>query len=65
MTKIGEAGKEVHDGISQFEQTLTKHGIKPVVKREDAERAVSEHLSLTSPMKTSLKGGRFSSSVVS
>lgn len=41
--KIEEAGKEVHEGISKFETTLQRIGIKTIVKREDADRALSEH----------------------
>ena len=44
MRKIDFAGKEVNDGIAQFEQTLKNIGINPKVRKDDAERAVSESL---------------------
>ena len=44
MRKIDFAGKEVNDGIAQFEQTLRNIGINPKVRKDDAERAVSESL---------------------
>lgn len=44
VTKIDEAGKEVADGISAFENTLKKAGIEPKVRKDDADRAVSESL---------------------
>lgn len=43
MNKISEANKEVHEGISNFEQTLKKVGIETKVNRDDADRAISEH----------------------
>jgi hypothetical protein len=44
MRKISEANREVLDGIGQFENTLKNLGINPKVRREDADRAVSESL---------------------
>jgi len=44
MRKIDDASKEVNDGINQFESTLRNIGINPKVRKEDAERAVSESL---------------------
>lgn len=44
MRKISEANREVSDGIGQFEQTLKKIGINPKVRKDEAERAVSESL---------------------
>ena len=44
VKKIDESSKEVVDGISQFEKTLKSIGIEPKVKKEEAERAVSESL---------------------
>lgn len=44
VKKIDEANKEVVDGINQFEKTLKAIGIDPKVRKEDAERAVSESL---------------------
>ena len=45
MRKIDHATKEVQDGITNFENTLrTTYGIEPKVRKEDAERAVSESL---------------------
>jgi hypothetical protein len=44
MTKINEANKEVVHGIDQFEQTLRKIGIDPKVRKDEADRAVSESL---------------------
>ncbi len=45
-------------GIDQFEQTLRKIGINPKVRKDEAERAVSESLT-NSPLKNS--SHRFSS----
>lgn len=45
LTKIDEAAKEVKDGISQFERSLkSNYGISTKVKKQDAERAVSESI---------------------
>ena len=55
MRKIGDANREVADGIGQFEQTLKNIGINPKVRRDDADRAVSESLQ-NSPLKSSAKG---------
>lgn len=60
MTKINEANHEVNIGIDQFEHTLRKLGINPKVRKDEAERAVSESLN-NSPLKSSAKGNRFSS----
>ena len=60
MRKISEANREVLDGINHFEQTLKQIGINPKVRKEDAERAVSESLQ-NSPLKSSAKGQRFAS----
>ena len=55
MTKINDATKEVLDGISNFENTLkSKYGIETKVNKEEADRAVSEHLK-ESPLKSTLK----------
>lgn len=42
MRKVDEANKEVHEGISNFEQTLKRKGINPHVNKEDAEKAVAD-----------------------
>lgn len=60
LNKIDEANYEVNDGIAQFEQTLRNIGINPKVRRDEAERAVSESLQ-NSPLKSSAKGNRFAS----
>ncbi|CDW76374.1 sperm flagellar protein 2 [Stylonychia lemnae] len=60
VKKIDEANKEVNDGIGQFEQTLKNIGINPKVRKDDADRAVHEHLT-QSPLKSSAKGSRFAS----
>lgn len=60
MAKISDATKEVHEGISMFEQTLKTIGINPKVRREEADRAVSESLTQT-PLKSASKGQRFAS----
>ena len=60
MRKIDEASKEVNEGIDQFEKTLKNLGINPKVRKDDAERAVSESLN-NSPMKSIGKSNRFSS----
>ena len=45
MRKIDEATKEVNDGINNFEKTLKSvYGIDAKVKKEEADRAVSESL---------------------
>lgn len=60
LKKIEEASKEVTDGISQFEKSLkSNYGISTKVKREDAERAVSE--SMTNQGSPGRKTMRFSS----
>jgi len=55
MTKINEATTEVNQGINQFEQTLRNMGINPKVRKDEAERAVSESLA-NSPLKSTGKG---------
>lgn len=60
MTKINEATTEVNQGINQFEQTLRNMGINHKVRKDEAERAVSESLA-NSPLKSTGKGQRFSS----
>ena len=50
VTKIDDSTKEVMDGINQFEKTLKGLGIEPKVKKDEAERAVSESLQ-NSPLK--------------
>jgi hypothetical protein len=48
----------VNDGIAQFEKTLkTNYGISTKVKKEDAERAVSQSIQdgQSSPMRASNK----------
>ena len=45
ITKIEEATKEVNDDIKQFERNLkNQYGISTKVKKEDAERAISQSL---------------------
>lgn len=64
LTKIDEASKEVNDGISQFEKTLKNNfGIDTKVKKQDAERAVSQNIQddQNSPMRNSGKSQRFAS----
>jgi hypothetical protein len=63
LTKISEANKEVNDGIAQFEKTLkTQYGISTKVKKEDAERAVSQNIQEGgSPLRTTNKSQRFAS----
>lgn len=63
MKKVDEANKEVHEGIDKFERGLMNQGINPKVKKDEAERAVSEHLQ-SSPLKSSSRlgaGSRFAS----
>lgn len=62
VQKIDDSSKEVVDGITQFEKTLRNVGIEPKVKKEDAERAVSESLQ-KSPLKTSQRGQRLAQSL--
>jgi hypothetical protein len=53
MRKVDDANKEVIEGINQFENTLrTTYGIDTKVRKEEADRAVSESLS-NSPLKQS------------
>ena len=60
MKKVDEANKEVNDGIDKFEQTLRNtYGIETKVRKDDAERAVSESLQ-NSPLKQSQKLHRLS-----
>lgn len=42
MRKVNGANQEVNDGIENFEKTLKSIGINPHVKKNEAERAVSE-----------------------
>ena len=45
LTKIEEASKEVNDGIALFERNLkNNYGIETKVKKQDAERAISESI---------------------
>jgi len=44
MRKIDDSSKEVNDGIAEFERTLRAKGLDTKVKREEADRAVSESL---------------------
>lgn len=54
MRKIDDANKEVHDGITNFEQTLRNKGISVKVSKEEADRAVMDSLT-GSPMKATQK----------
>ena len=52
LTKIEEASKEVNDGIALFERNLkNNYGIETKVKKQDAERAISESIQNRSPMR--------------
>ena len=44
MRKVDNANTEVNDGINNFEKTLKSIGINPHLKKQEAERAVSESL---------------------
>ena len=64
ITKIEEATKEVNDDIKQFERNLkNQYGISTKVKKEDAERAISQSLQdgQGSPMRQTGKSQRFAS----
>ena len=64
ITKIEEATKEVNDDIKQFERNLkNQYGISTKVKKEDAERAISQSLQdgQGSPMRHTVKSQRFAS----
>ena len=64
ITKIEEATKEVNDDIKQFERNLkNQYGISTKVKKEDAERAISQSLQdgKGSPMRQAGKSQRFAS----
>ena len=57
LTKIDQASKELNDGIDKFERSLkTNYGISTKVKKQDAERAVSESINNgQSPMRQTNK----------
>ncbi len=64
LNKIDEASREVSEGIDKFEKTLkTNYGISTKVKKEDAERAVSQSINEGngSPMRQTGKSQRFTS----
>jgi len=51
MKKVDESNKEVHEGIENFERTLKNKGINPQLKREEADRLLTESLT-NSPSKS-------------